>query len=256
MAEKAIANFNLSMDTICSLDLEKADEFAETEKLIDGLNKGITKFVVKLSKLELNYKDTKYVSSVFRAVTDFERIGDYAENIMEYAEKLVQSESTFSEEAKDEIRKVQAVINDIYQNVMKIYADLDTTAFREAYVLEETVDHLTEQMSNNHIDRLAHGVCTADVGALYLALTSNVERISDHFINVADGLLPLINKAERHTIKDIKLEVKSEFKSAEESANVFLTLDNADANSDKHVAVEDEIKPIETQDVESDKLVG
>ena len=256
MAEKSIANFNLSMDTVCSLDLEKADEFAETEKLIDGLNKGITKFAVKLSKLELNYKDTKYVSSVFRAVTDFERIGDYAENIMEYAEKLMQSESTFSEDAKDEIRKVQAVINDIYQNVMKIYADLDTTAFREAYVLEETVDHLTEQMSSNHINRLAHGVCTADVGALYLALTSNVERISDHFINVADGLLPLINKAERHTIKDIKLEVKGEFKSAEESANVFLSLNNTDANSDIQVAIEDEIQPVETQDVERDEFVG
>ena len=111
-------------------------------------------------------------------------------------------------------------------------------------------------MSSNHINRLAHGVCTADVGALYLALTSNVERISDHFINVADGLLPLINKAERHTIKDIKLEVKGEFKSAEESANVFLSLDNTDANSDIQVAVDDEIQPVETQDVEHDELVG
>lgn len=256
MAEKAIANFNLSMDTVCSLDFDKAEEFAETERQIDGLNKGITKFVVKLSKLELNYKDNKYVSSVFRAVTDFERIGDYAENIMEYAEKLKQTECSFSEEAKAEIRKVQGVVNDIYQKVMKIYAGLDTTAFREAYVLEETVDRLTEQMSNNHIDRLAHGVCTADVGALYLALTSNVERISDHFINVADGLLPLINKAERHTIKDIKLEVKGEFKSAEESAKVFIHLDTDDADHDENLTVGDEIQPVETQDVESEEIVG
>ena len=235
MAEKAVANLGIALDTVCSLDLDKATEFAETEKHIDGLNRGITKFAVKLSKLELSERDTKYVSSVFRAVTDFERIGDYAENIMEYAERLVQNESSFSEDAKDEIRKVQAVINDLYQKVMRIYANLDTTAFREAYVLEEQVDRLTENMSNMHIARLAEGVCTADVGAIYLALASNVERISDHFINVADGLLPLVKSVERHTIKEIKHEVKDEFKSAEESAKVFSLVDTKDADHDEEI---------------------
>ena len=221
MAEKAIANLNTSIETVCTLDMDKAEEFAETERQIDMLNKGITKFAVKLAKLELSERDTKYVSSVFRAVTDFERIGDYAENIMEYAEKLQLTESEFSDQAQAEIRKVQEVINEIYNKVMKIYSNLDTTAFREAYVLEETVDQLTENMSSMHIARLEKGDCTADVGALYLALASNVERVADHFINVADGLLPLVKSVERHSIKEIKHEVKAEFKSAEESAKVF-----------------------------------
>ncbi|MBR2333894.1 MAG: Na/Pi cotransporter family protein, partial [Clostridia bacterium] len=82
LAENAIANLNLAFDAVCTLDLDKKAEFAETEQHIDRLTKGITKFAVKLSKLELNENDNKYVSSVFRAVTDFERIGDYAENII------------------------------------------------------------------------------------------------------------------------------------------------------------------------------
>ena len=238
MAEKAICNLNTALDAVCTLDLERATEFAETEKQIDALNKGITKFAVKLSKVELSERDIKYVSSVFRAVTDFERIGDYAENIVEYAEKLVQTESSFSEDAKEEIRKVQAVINDLYNKVMRIYSKLDTTAFREAYVLEEKVDHMTEHMSNMHIARLAEGVCTADVGAIYLALASNVERISDHFINVADGLLPLVKSGLRHSIKEIKHEVKDEYKSAEESAKVFANIDTSDADHDEELANE------------------
>lgn len=235
LAENAIANLNLAFDAVCTLDLDKKAEFVETELHIDRLTKGITKFAVKLSKLELNENDNKYVSSVFRAVTDFERIGDYAENIIEYAEKLQQSESSFSDDAKDEIRKVQAIIGDLYNKVMKIYANLDLTAFREAYVLEENVDRMTEHMSNMHIERLADGVCSADVGALYLALASNVERVSDHFINVADGLLPLVKSVERHTIKEIKHEVKDEFKSAEESAKVFSIIDTNDDNLEKEI---------------------
>ena len=235
LAENAIANLNLAFDAVCTLDLDKKAEFAETEQHIDRLTKGITKFAVKLSKLELNENDNKYVSSVFRAVTDFERIGDYAENIIEYAERLQQSESSFSDDAKDEIRKVQAIIGDLYNKVMKIYANLDLTAFREAYVLEENVDRMTEHMSNMHIERLADGVCSADVGALYLALASNVERVSDHFINVADGLLPLVKSVERHTIKEIKHEVKDEFKSAEESAKVFSIIDTNDDDLEEEI---------------------
>ena len=235
LAENAIANLNLAFDAVCTLDLDKKAEFVETELHIDRLTKGITKFAVKLSKLELNENDNKYVSSVFRAVTDFERIGDYAENIIEYAEKLQQSESSFSDDAKDEIRKVQAIIGDLYNKVMKIYANLDLTAFREAYVLEENVDRMTEHMSNMHIERLADGVCSADVGALYLALASNVERVSDHFINVADGLLPLVKSVERHTIKEIKHEVKDEFKSAEESAKVFSIIDTNDDDLEEEI---------------------
>ena len=221
MAEKAMANLNISLDTVCSLDLSRAEQFKENEEYINFLNKGITKFNVKLAKLDLSNEDSKYTSTVFKTVTDFERVGDYAENIMEYAEKLQASESAFSPDAQDEIKKLQWVVGELYQKIMQIYSTQDTTAFREAYVLEETIDRLTEHMSNMHIERLAEGTCTADVGALYLALTSNVERIADHFINVADGLLPLVKSSVRHSIKEVKHEIKDEFKSAEESAKVF-----------------------------------
>ncbi len=221
MAEKAMANLNISLDTICSLDLSRAEQFKENEEYINFLNKGITKFNVKLAKLDLSNEDSKYTSTVFKTVTDFERVGDYAENIMEYAEKLQSTESAFSADAQEEIKKLQEVVGELYQKIMQIYSTQDTTAFREAYVLEETIDRLTEHMSNMHIERLAEGTCTADVGALYLALTSNVERIADHFTNVADGLLPLVKSSVRHSIKEVKHEIKDEFKSAEESAKVF-----------------------------------
>ena len=190
---------------------------------------------MKLAKLDLSNEDSKYTSTVFKTVTDFERVGDYAENIMEYAEKLQASESAFSPDAQEEIKKLQGVVGELYQKIMQIYSTQDTTAFREAYVLEETIDRLTEHMSNMHIERLAEGTCTADVGALYLALTSNVERIADHFINVADGLLPLVKSSVRHSIKEVKHEIKDEFKSAEESAKVFEEHLNTNNETDLNV---------------------
>lgn len=225
MAEKSMANLRTSLDTICSLDLSTKDEFAHNEEHINFLNKGITKFAVKLAKLDLSENDSKYVSTVFRTVTDLERIGDYAENVMEYAEKLQATESAFSKDAQDEIKRLQAVVEDLYQNTMKLYVNFDQKNFREAYVLEETVDRLTEQMSTMHVIRLAEGTCTAEVGALYLALASNMERVADHFINVVTQAKSLISKSARDELKGLKNIIKSEFEA--DASNVTVVTDHA-----------------------------
>jgi phosphate:Na+ symporter len=225
MAEKSMANLRTSLDTICSLDLSTKDEFAHNEEYINFLNKGITKFAVKLAKLDLSENDSKYVSTVFRTVTDLERIGDYAENVMEYAEKLQATESAFSKDAQDEIKRLQAVVEDLYQNTMKLYVNFDQKHFREAYVLEETVDRLTEQMSTMHVIRLAEGTCTAEVGALYLALASNMERVADHFINVVTQAKSLISKSARDELKGLKNIIKSEFEA--DASNVTVVTDHA-----------------------------
>ena len=39
---------------------------------------------------------------------------------------------------------------------------------------------------DNHIKRLNEGKCSASVGAQYLKLSSDVERIGDHLININD----------------------------------------------------------------------
>ena len=46
-------------------------------------------------------------------------------------------------------------------------------------------------MEDNHIKRLSKGVCAPEVGAQYLSLSSNAERIADHLINVAKSIRSL-----------------------------------------------------------------
>ena len=45
-------------------------------------------------------------------------------------------------------------------------------------------------MAQTHIDRLNEGLCTPSVGAQYLSLSSNVERVADHLINVGNTVRP------------------------------------------------------------------
>lgn len=188
MAEIALHNYDLACDVICTLDYSQIEKFRQNENELNFLNKEIARFVVKLSKLEMNDADHNYLATTFHTITDLERVGDYAENIIEYADKLKESDQKFSDVAISEVRNLQSRINDLFQKVMKAYVNSDAASLDEANVIEDEIDDITETMGANHIERLRAGDCTPDVGAQYLSLASNSERVADHFINVGKSI--------------------------------------------------------------------
>lgn len=188
MAEIALHNYDLACDVICTLDYSQIEKFRQNENELNFLNKEIARFVVKLSKLEMNDADHNYLATTFHTITDLERVGDYAENIIEYADKLKESDQKFSDVAISEVRNLQSRINDLFQKVMKAYVNCDAASLDEANVIEDEIDDITETMGANHIERLRAGDCTPDVGAQYLSLASNSERVADHFINVGKSI--------------------------------------------------------------------
>lgn len=185
MAEIAMRNFALSCEIVCTMDFSELDNFRNNEIELDFLNKEIVHFVIKLSKLEMSDSDRAYLSSALHTITDLERIGDYAENIIEYAEKLNSANEAFSDDAIAEIRDMEELIEDLYNKVMKAYVNRDFAALKEANEIEERIDDITDAMAENHIRRIDEGVCTSEIGAQYMSLASNAERVADHFINVA-----------------------------------------------------------------------
>ena len=188
MAEIAMQNFSLSCRIICTLDFTDIEQFRANEEELNFLNHRIVDFLVKLSNTQLNARDVKYISTAFHAVTDLERVGDYAENIVEYAEHLKAANEKFSEDAVSEIEAVRELIENLFGHIIKAYISNDMNALKLAYEAEDEVDIITSEMADNHIRRLSEGVCTADVGAQYLSLSSDAERVADHFINVGKSI--------------------------------------------------------------------
>lgn len=61
----------------------------------------------------------------------------------------------------------------------------------KANVVEEEIDDFTQKMEEGHIARMEKGICTPSVGAQYLELSSNAERMADHMINIAKSIRAL-----------------------------------------------------------------
>ncbi|MCH5156719.1 MAG: Na/Pi cotransporter family protein [Clostridiales bacterium] len=185
MAQIAMENFHIAMNIISTLDYSEVDKFRANEEQLNFLNRELVVFIVKLLQCELGVKDRTYLTRAVRSIADFERIGDYAENIVEFADILKENNSVFSEKALNEINELRALVDNLFEKVMKGYKEHDRKALSEANDIEDNVDDFTAAMGKHHVKRLREGVCTPEVGAQYLSLSTSVERIADHLINVA-----------------------------------------------------------------------
>lgn len=186
MAKIAKSNFDKCMDAVMVGKVSDViDEIAKNEKCLNFLNREITKYLVKLSQVDLSEDDKILISTSYHTVSDIERIGDYAENISEYAEKMEADKLTFSPKAISEIQTLKATITNLYDEVMKTYKEDTLDYIDKVNEYEESVDKQKEEMGERHIERMNKGECTPEVGAIYLSLSSNAERVADHMTNIA-----------------------------------------------------------------------
>lgn len=188
MGGYAFENYNRALEMLLSGDLSQKPDFEATEKSINDYNSFISSFLVKLSLEELAETDEKKLSSFYHVASDIERIGDYAENIVEYAERMLVEKAQFSDHAKAEISEMDKHVKALYKLVEKTFEEIDLKYLPAVEAEEQATDDACRVMQDAHLRRMTEGRCTAEAGAVYLQLAINLERIGDHMNNIAQSI--------------------------------------------------------------------
>ena len=188
MGKLAFANYKLALDMLLSGDLSQIETFNEHEKHINEYNRYISSYLVKLSLEELSQTDEKKLSSFYHVTSDLERIGDYAENIVEYAQTAKENNITFTEHALDEIHEMDFHLTELYKFVEMTFSQINLTYIDKIYEEEQATDDMCTQMQQSHLRRLNENRCTPEAGAIFLQLALNMERIGDHMTNIANSV--------------------------------------------------------------------
>lgn len=185
MGETAKKNIRLAGEALVHSREDCAKEVYENEKIINRMQKMLTGYLVQISNLSLNEEQHLVVKNLFYTINDLERIGDHCENLAELADEKIQGNVVFSEEASQEMDSMFRVVEEAVDCAVSARRENDMTLVRQAFRKEEEVDGLEEDLRENHMKRLADMECNLENGVVFLDAVSNLERISDHAVNIA-----------------------------------------------------------------------
>jgi phosphate:Na+ symporter len=189
MGTLARDNLQLAVDAFFSLDDDKAAEVEDIEDTVNYLNHAITDQLVKLRTLDMSDRDRNRISQMTLVVADIERLSDHAENIVEYEAQVKSKKATLSQEALEELKSLAEASIRSVDLCLHIFAEEDFDQIQQAEDLEDYVDELQKEIVNNHVSRLMDSRCDPLGGVVFTDMSTDLERCSDHAINIATALI-------------------------------------------------------------------
>ena len=185
MGEMAKSNLKRAMTAVLTSDLGEREAVLKDEERINYINKGVAKYLIKLSSQSLSRTDEKFVGSLFHVINDMERIADYAKNFFDDISEMVENDCAFTQQALDELEDMYAKVMAMFDSAMYIFANNAVGKLNELAEREREIDMTKRLLGNNHIARLNAGGCSVEGGTHFYSMISALERIADHLTNIA-----------------------------------------------------------------------
>jgi len=161
----------------------------DNENTVDSLQMAITTFISKLTQKSLSDEQADRAIVLLKAVHDVERIGDHATNLAELAEGMIDNNVRFSDAGLASLFELYDTVEESTDLVKRALTDYDKKLARQMFEKEKAIDKKTDQIRDEHIERLKTNDCKPDNGIFYLDMSSNLERIGDHCVNIAQSVL-------------------------------------------------------------------
>lgn len=187
MHRLASDNLHAALDALFEQTPIDIETVYKNEETIDFLNKEITLVLVDIHGLGVSRKEAAHVSAMYHVLSDIERIGDHAENIADYAKSMRKNGEMFSEHALEELRTLTDMVYAIMEEAFTHFFNPASSKLQDIDDKEEAIDDQVEAMQLHHIDRLENNRCTANMGMVYVEILTDLERVSDHALNIAQA---------------------------------------------------------------------
>lgn len=174
--------------------LNYGDEYLESARAkeleIDHMEGDIENLCMKLLlKQQPVAKDLRAVSSALKMISDMERIGDQALDVIEIADYVTDCD----EESKRFIMDMAEAAGKMVSDSVEAYVRKDEILAKAVIDSDDIVDNLFDEVKTRLIEVISN---KGDNGEMYIDLimiAKYYERIGDHATNIAEWVLYSIN---------------------------------------------------------------
>ncbi|HOK17723.1 MAG TPA: Na/Pi cotransporter family protein [Caldisericia bacterium] len=161
-------------------------DIIQREETINYVNKEISRYVPLITSLNLPEKEIKMVPQILIISSQLERIGDLIDNTSQLEFQRIEERIPYSQFAMKELLDM---FNYIYKNYSIVKENLFFISSENFELIrnnEKIIDEYEDEMREHHIERLKEGICSNEAGVIYLDVISNLERMGDHIIKIAN----------------------------------------------------------------------
>jgi len=185
MAEIVEDMYNLTMDALFKNSTQNYKDVLTMEDITDSLKASLINYLTQLSTDSLSEGEAKELNAILRAVDDVERIADHLTNVMGKVEVKNSERVEFTEFAWNDLSELRELIYENIRDSFSMIKDSNVSYLDEVLIREERIDYKVRQSTENHIERIKKGICNPIAGIIFSDLLIDLERISDHCVNIA-----------------------------------------------------------------------
>lgn len=202
MGKLARKNFSASVRQLEQYNHKEAEKIREREDTIDRLEDRLGNYMLKIPQDNLSEQSSATISALLHILSEFERIGDYSINLVEFAENMESTGAEFSPQAQFELTTIGEAVKEAIDMALGCFEKQDLALAETIEPLEEVVDQMQETLKDRHINRLRNGQCTVDAAFPFVESLSCLERISDHCSNIGVYMISYVrgsDEVDHHT---------------------------------------------------------
>lgn len=189
MGNMSVQGLELTYKYLKERSKRDAELTLQIEEALNNLDSKITDYLVKISSQSLSPQDSTRHNMLMNTVRDIERIGDHFENIIELIQYQESHKLILTEDAIQDVSEMFELTINTVAKAMTALDENSAELAREVAEQENTIDKMERKFRKNHIARLNEGQCTGQAGVMFVDILSNLERIGDHSVNIAEAIL-------------------------------------------------------------------
>ena len=195
--DKEIENLNINLIKMCDVvckNIKEAFEAYQRENEVAYINDDVVNQYERLiEELCLDIlirqrpysKDLRTIIGILKLVSDLERIGDHAEDIMEFTKKLIKEEDVLCVE----VSQMVSICLDMVNNSILSYTNKDLELAKRVINNDDIIDRMYEEAVLRLIDKKS----TRSFAIYTTLVVKYIERICDHCVNIAEWVIYMIN---------------------------------------------------------------
>ncbi len=186
MGEDALRGLEETRQFVISGEKKHADISIQIEGALNNLDKEITNYLIKVASIKLTEEESVIHTILMDTVRDIERVGDHFENIVELINFQQSNKIHLTDQAYSDLNNMFQLTIDAFQISLNALKQMDQKQANIVIQKEEKIDKMEREYRKKHILRMNEGLCTADAGIVFVDIVSNLERIADHAVNIAE----------------------------------------------------------------------